>query len=224
MNNLYTALLKVQSKAPHLQRDAINPHFSSKYISLETLMSAVMPVLTEHGLVWVTRPVSDGDDPVLNYRLIHAESGEVLEGTMPLMLDKQHSQGLGSAITYARRYSLMAVLGLVADQDDDGNRASEVERVRPIVRPEEGAQPVPIALGGTARERVASEKQQWLIKRRAKDAGCSKSELGVIVAAVTGVQVPIAEADEWLDQNLSGLPARFVDDILKEIGTAQPTG
>lgn len=128
---LHSAILDVQKAAPKLQRDAINPHFGSSYISLQALMEAVLPLLAEAGLTWVTIPgyrdIQDGGlraAPTLEYVLTHADSGESLKGTMLLMCAKQDPQGQGSAITYARRYSLMAVLGLVADEDDDGNAAS----------------------------------------------------------------------------------------------------
>jgi hypothetical protein len=68
---------------------------------------------------------AEGGRPVLGYRLQHAQSGEKVGGVMPLLLTKQDPQGLGSALTYARRYSLCAVLNLVADDDDDGNTASQ---------------------------------------------------------------------------------------------------
>jgi hypothetical protein len=148
-SNLMTALLAVQAEAPKLQKDKINPAFRSKYLSLDALMEQVLPVLNKHKLVWITRPGQDSEGrPVLSYELAFAvpshfpalppppkDGGwsetkvtvlptEAIKGTMPLMLSKQDAQGLGSAITYARRYSLMAVLGLVADEDDDGAKAS----------------------------------------------------------------------------------------------------
>jgi len=127
-DSLYTALLAVQGELPHLQRTKINPAFRSKYVPLEELHEEVLPILNQHGLVWITQPVLGGteeaDQPCLHYRLLHAATGDEIEGLMSLMIDKQNPQGQGSAITYARRYSLMAVLGLVADDDDDGNKAS----------------------------------------------------------------------------------------------------
>lgn len=122
---LMGAILAVQAEAPALQKSKLNPAFRSKYVSLDVLMETVMPIVNKHGLVWITLPGRDEQgDPALSYRLIHAESGDSLDGTMPLMLAKSDPQGQGSAITYARRYSLMAVLGLVADEDDDGNKAT----------------------------------------------------------------------------------------------------
>lgn len=123
--SLHTALLAVQSEAPTLQKSAINPHFKSKFVPLDKVHEVVMPLLNKHGLIWSTSPgVTEGGSPVLHYALIHAETGVQLTGTMALLPSKQDPQGQGSAITYARRYSLMAVLGLVADEDDDGNAAS----------------------------------------------------------------------------------------------------
>lgn len=122
---LMSALLAVQKDAPAIQKTKINPAFHSKYVSLDSLMETVMPLLNQHGLIWTTLPTRDEHGPALTYRLIHAETGEAIDGTMPLLLGKQDSQGLGSALTYGRRYSLMAVLGLVADADDDGAAASK---------------------------------------------------------------------------------------------------
>jgi hypothetical protein len=72
----------------------------------------------------MTFPSRDDDGPTLRYSLVHAESGEAVSDTMPLLLGKDDMQGFGSAVTYARRYALCAVLGLVADEDDDGNAAA----------------------------------------------------------------------------------------------------
>jgi hypothetical protein len=123
-NDLHTAVLKLQSEIGTLQKNAINPHFKSRYISLENLVEAVQPLLTKHGLIWHCYPSHYDGSPILVYTLTHAESGEGMGAEMPLLLDKQNAQGLGSAITYARRYALCAVLNIVADVDDDGNKAS----------------------------------------------------------------------------------------------------
>jgi len=123
---LHNAILAVQSQIGTLQKNAINPHFKSKYISLEHLVEAVQPLLSAEGLIWVCRPSSDNEGrPSLVYSLTHAESSDSVNGEMPLLLEKQNAQGLGSAITYARRYALCAVLNIVADVDDDGEKAAK---------------------------------------------------------------------------------------------------
>lgn len=127
----YKALLAAQREMPGLQKNAINPHFKSSYISLESLMEQVLPVLHKHGFVLLQSPVALPDnEPGLMTTLLHVETGEGFGGTMPLMVDKQNPQGQGSAITYARRYALMSLLALVADTDDDANAASTTTRKR----------------------------------------------------------------------------------------------
>ena len=92
-------------------------------------MPQILPLLNENGLVLTQVPTfimsQDGPSPALKTTILHVESGESLDSTAPLMLDKQTAQGLGSAITYMRRYSILAILGLVADVDDDGNAAEK---------------------------------------------------------------------------------------------------
>ena len=120
---LMTALLAFQKEAPTLSKDAVNPHFKNRYVSLDSLTQVVTPLLCAHDLVWTTMPCSHEGAPALRYRLAHAPSGEVIEDVMPLLLAKDDSQGFGSALTYSRRYAISAVLGLSAE-DDDGNKAS----------------------------------------------------------------------------------------------------
>jgi hypothetical protein len=123
---------------PALQRDKINPAFRSKYLSLEALLGEVLPVLNKHGLALIQLPsfvYTSGAlaaVPALTTRLVHDESGESIETTMLLLASKSDPQGQGSAITYARRYSLMSMLGLSADEDDDGNAASSQRGARKL--------------------------------------------------------------------------------------------
>ena len=134
MSDLTKALLDAQRAMPDLQKNAINPHFKNKYISLDRLMEQVLPVLNEHGLVLIQAPSYLGDsEPALSTTLLHAESGDEFETTMPLILERDNPQGQGSAITYARRYALMSILGLVADEDDDAEKASAGVRKPKVV-------------------------------------------------------------------------------------------
>lgn len=109
---------------PGIQKNAINPHFRNRYVSLEALLDVVMPVLQENDVILLQLPTTVGDQPALKTRLVHVPTGDEIEDTMFLMLDKDNPQGQGSAITYARRYSLMSILSLVADEDDDGEKAT----------------------------------------------------------------------------------------------------
>jgi hypothetical protein len=123
---LAAALLAFQAEMQPLRKDKSNPAFrGSKYVGLDSIRDEIGSLLTRHGLVWQTFPTIDNDGrPALRYKLTHAPSGESEQDTMPLLLPRVDPQGQGSAITYARRYSITAVLDLVADEDDDGNAAS----------------------------------------------------------------------------------------------------
>lgn len=123
-DTLAKALVAVQSELPKLEKAALNPHFKSKYISLDTIMAEVLPIVNRHGLAWVTEPGYDGEELVLTYGVIHAASGEERFCTMKLLAAKDDPQGQGAAITYARRYSITSFFGISADEDDDGNRAT----------------------------------------------------------------------------------------------------
>lgn len=120
---------------PGLQKNAINPHFGNRYISLESLMEQVLPILQENDLLLTQAPTEIDGGPALLTRFTHVPSGESAEATMPLILDRQNAQGFGSALTYARRYALMAWLSLVADEDDDANSASRNGGSRAVVDP-----------------------------------------------------------------------------------------
>ena len=128
--SLLKSMLAVQAELPKLRKDETATVRSDKgsysygYISLESIVEIVGPILSRHKLVWTTLPGVHE----LSYRLMHAETGEALVGTMGLELGKPDMQGLGSALTYARRYALTAVLNLVADEDDDGQASQPAQQ------------------------------------------------------------------------------------------------
>jgi hypothetical protein len=109
---LAEALLKVQAEAPVLDLDACAPASGSASVSLDTVMPQMLPLLHRQGILAVQSPSNIDGQPALRTELIHVASGELIEDTMPLILDKADSRGQGSAITYARRYALMSVIGL----------------------------------------------------------------------------------------------------------------
>lgn len=124
-DTLLKALAKAQTEFPPLKKDSINPHFKNEYVSLDSILKAVLPVLHKNGITLSQPPCSEGNNVGVNTRLIHAETGEVEEASFTLPLAKADPQGAGSAITYARRYALVSMLGLNVDDDDDGNSASD---------------------------------------------------------------------------------------------------
>lgn len=123
ITNLIRALVAAQPDIAGAELDSENPHFKSKYASLGSVQKACKEALKKNGL-FVTQ-TSESDD-VANYletTLMHT-SGEWISGRMKLLVDQPNMQKLGSAWTYARRYSLAALVGIVEAEDDDGNVAS----------------------------------------------------------------------------------------------------
>jgi hypothetical protein len=118
------ALIAVQTELPTLTKGKLNPFFKSKYAGLETVLPAALKVLTSHGLALVQTVGGDGQGGTTLTTILLHESGEWISDTQPLLLVKVDPQSQGSAITYGRRYALMAMLGLVAEDDDDGQAAS----------------------------------------------------------------------------------------------------
>lgn len=124
IDQLAAALVKAQSEFPTIPKNSVNPFFHSNYADLGDVKAVAGPILSKHGLGVAQFPTTLASGPGLTTILLH-ESGQFLSDTMPLLLAKADSQGQGSAITYARRYAYMAALGLVADEDDDGNASTD---------------------------------------------------------------------------------------------------
>ena len=126
ITNIATAMLKVQKQLRPALRDSYNGFTQSKYATLNSVMDACSEALINAG-IWVTQypvPVEgDGSNLGLVTKLVHAESGEWQESLIVMPLDKAaNPQAYGSALTYARRYGLSSMVGLVAE-DDDTNMA-----------------------------------------------------------------------------------------------------
>ncbi len=115
------ALIKFHKSVGKIRKDAKNPHFGKKYASLSSILDAISAPLTDAGLSVVQLPTGEYG---LTTRIIH-ESGEWIESTYSMRPARMDPQGMGSAITYQRRYALSAALSLNIDDDDDGNAASQ---------------------------------------------------------------------------------------------------
>ena len=130
MINLIQALIKARAEFPSIQKDKVNPHFKVSYASLDSVLDAVTPALCKHGLA-IVQVMERGN--ILKTHLFH-ESGEVLISEYELP-DIQDSQKKGAALTYARRYSVCALLSITADEDDDGNAAKDEQKNNSKAKP-----------------------------------------------------------------------------------------
>lgn len=126
MKNIASALVKAQRGFAPALKTSTNPHFRSKYVDLAGCVEAVVDALNAAGIALIQRTSEDSTGVTVETVFVH-ESGEMLEcGKLHVPAAKQDPQGYGSALTYARRYSLMAACG-IAPEDDDGNAASKVK-------------------------------------------------------------------------------------------------
>lgn len=119
INELAAALAKAQGQIKGAVKDAQNPFFKSQYADLESVWGAIRKPLADNGLA-VTQPVVGSE---LHTYLIHA-SGQWIQSVYPIVAKDNSPQAIGSSITYARRYSLAAMVG-VYQTDDDAEGATD---------------------------------------------------------------------------------------------------
>lgn len=142
INELAAALAKAQGELENASKSSNNPHFKSKYADLAEILNTVRPVFASNGLSVSQCPSFEAGIVSVETVLMHS-SGQWMSSTISAPVSKQDAQGVGSAITYCRRYSLAAVAG-VAQEDDDANSAvghAPRQQQRPAPQPEKPAKP-----------------------------------------------------------------------------------
>lgn len=123
LGQLAKALAVAQGQFKPIRRESINPYFKSKYADLAAIIDGTRDALAKNSLAF-TQAVSVNDHVVVETLLMH-ESGEWVRGSISLKPKADDPQAAGSAITYGRRYSLGAILGVASEDDDDGNAGSK---------------------------------------------------------------------------------------------------
>jgi ERF superfamily len=122
IDELAAALAKAQGSINDAVKSASNPYFKSKYADLAAVRAAVREPLTSNGLAISQIAASNDQAAIVETVLMHS-SGQWVSGVLAIPVTKRDAQGYGSAISYARRYGLMAILGMASDDDDDANSA-----------------------------------------------------------------------------------------------------
>lgn len=124
INDLALALSKAQGEMRPAKKDADNPFFKSKYADIASVWEACREALSKNELAVVQQPmITNGRGNILVTTLVH-KSGQWMRSYTPVLQKDDTAQAFGSGITYARRYSLSAMLGIAPEEDDDGNAAS----------------------------------------------------------------------------------------------------
>lgn len=194
--NLAKALVTFNTEVKIIEKDAKNPHFKNDYATLDTIINEVRPLLAKHGLVIMQFPGGDGENYTLRTMLIH-ESGEWIESE-PLTMRpvKNDPQGIGSCTTYARRYSLSAMLSLNTGEDDDGNHATQPQAPR---------NSQPSSNGAVDINKPVDEPKARVLYAKMKDAGFKQYDevnefLGYNITSTKEVKLgDFKKLADWLD-------------------------
>lgn len=156
------AMAKAQAKIKGASKDKTNPHYKNDYADLASVWDACRAALSENGIAVLQPPTAIGPKVTVTTMLVH-KSGEWIEADLEMTAQQNTPQGIGSCITYARRYGLAAMVG-VAPEDDDGNAASQGSAAKPTaVKPA-----IPAGFGdwlddliGVADEGTAALEAAW---------------------------------------------------------------
>ena len=127
---LFAALFKAKAKIAAPLKNSKNPAFKSRYADLRSVIDAVESPAREAGLFIVQSPISEEDHAGAETYIMH-ESGQYISTSVIFQMQRSGPQAAGSCITYARRYALMSLFALAADDDDDGNAAQKNAKARP---------------------------------------------------------------------------------------------
>lgn len=196
-DSIYTAIAAVQNEVTNIKKDGDNPYFSSQYVTLEKLMQVLKPILKKHGLLVIQSVTYIGENESVKPALetcIHKDN-QSIKSTMLLMTKSQDPQAQGSAITYARRYALMSIFGLVpSESDDDGNAAS----------------PAPIE--------KAMTQTQWLeLGKLLDEKGIkSKEDKILLIRTIAGDKPLNTSAYARLEKEINNAQADTLQDVLME--------
>ncbi len=147
VDQLFTALAKAQAEFTVAEYNKTNPHFKSKFADLQSYFAASRAPLAKNGLCVIQTISEQEGKPVLITLLAHA-SGQWIKSVMHINATKNDMQGFGSALSYSKRYSLGAILGLASgEEDDDGTEAVEeakyVAKPAPYIAPVSKPEPKP---------------------------------------------------------------------------------
>ena len=136
---LFAALAAAQGEVENASKSSANPHFKSKYADLAEVLNTVRPVFAKHGLS-ITQSTGFNGSLVSVTTLVGHKGGGLIYSTASCVPSKTDAQGIGSATTYLRRYSLAAMAG-IAQEDDDGNAAAHNGKPQPVAagKPTDGA-------------------------------------------------------------------------------------
>lgn len=195
LNELAKALVAAQKVLRPALKDSQNPHFKSKYADLESVMETIREPLAEHGLAVVQGMEPAPDGVVVVTTLLH-ESGQWMRGKCLLKPQRNDPQGIGSCITYGRRYGAAAIVGL-SQTDDDGEAASgrgEGAKGTSALEPPRklsdraARPPEALSLTGDEDDPLISDAERRKLFALVKEHGVSTEDLKAFCTEAFGIQ------------------------------------
>jgi hypothetical protein len=191
MKEIASALVKAQRAFGPALKTSTNPAFRSKYAKLENCIEAVIDALNENGIM-LMQPTHLCEDGVIVETMFLHESGEqISNGKLHVPATKHDAQGYGSALTYARRYSLLAACGIAAE-DDDGDAASKPKAApaKPV------AQPAAPAKASPPPAKIEGKEGPWQLKVSIEPEGEFSDWASIVMDATKlGLEQAADEAD-----------------------------
>lgn len=192
INELAAALALAQGTIDDAIADAENPHYRSTYADLASIRAAIRLPFNQNGLSLSQWPTTIDGKPALTTRLMH-KSGQWMEDTAQLIIEKPTMQGFGSAITYMRRYSASAIAGL-AENDDDGNdaekhpvkKAAASAPAKAVVTPKNTTAHPPVTGQTTKPGAGITDKQRKFLWAKIKEIGYSDESAKNLFQKISG--------------------------------------
>lgn len=188
IDKLATALAKAQGEIKPAAKDSVNPHFKSKYADLAAIDEASREALAKNGLAVVQLPRATGRTVTMVYALLHT-SGQYLGSDLSMTAQQDTPQAIGGCITYQRRYTKAALVG-ISQEDDDGNSASSRSHA-------------PVSDDATIYDGVTQELKNKLGSIAKKHGITQVEDLKKLSKACTGMELINLEAAviEWKQDN-----------------------
>jgi hypothetical protein len=187
MKAIASALVKAQREFGPALKTSTNPHFRSKYADLSACIEAVIDALNNNGIYLMQLTEEHESGVKVSTTFIHESGEQISGGSLFMPASKHDAQGFGSALSYARRYSLMAACG-IAPEDDDANSARP-----PVVAPKVVAKPPEPPKPPTPPKHIEGKDKEWQIKVSA-DPGTNFEDWLAVVVESTVTALDVAES------------------------------
>jgi hypothetical protein len=213
IGQLALALSKAQGQMKFAAKDANNPFFKSKYADLASVIEAIKVPLSANGIAFVQATDFEDSAVIVETILLH-ESGEWISGRLRMQPTKNDPQGVGSAVTYAKRYGLQALVGVPSD-DDDGNAATGLQGA-PQQGPKAAPKPAPAKLKPHAKGTISGDPSEGDLSGIAeppppadKPDGATLSQVINAFATKLNMTAPMIEAEynkpmaEWTNADVA---------------------